>query len=332
MTKKIDEYTQVLQAVGNSILNQADELQARETHDLSLKDGADRARYGASRILDRTPQQTVAAVIDQFEAERIDASNSLKAANVKIEKTNTELRDAAKKLDPYIDQDLQPADESKPLPKPTDLTDKANEGPLKDREQVLSDAEDTLCRAFTSHAINMISAHLTLTSENDQALYNDIHSHKPSKPCQALGEVQELLKRHRRLQDLAPAVQPYAKRVQTEIENWKPKDKVGNDLPQNAPAVRDRIAGFLNKLQKEITDLKDPDYIRLKKVSDYLATLELGAYHAGSAPRCLRSDSKQSDWRRLAARSREAVRRFCELEPGADSNGRRAELSRRSES
>ncbi len=48
--KRIHEYTQVLQAVGNSILNQANELQARETHKKSLKESVGHARYGASQV------------------------------------------------------------------------------------------------------------------------------------------------------------------------------------------------------------------------------------------------------------------------------------------
>ena len=77
--ERVREYTQVLQAVGNSILNQADELQARETYRDSLKEGADHARYGASRLLVQTPQQTIAAIIDKL-ADRVDALNGLEAA------------------------------------------------------------------------------------------------------------------------------------------------------------------------------------------------------------------------------------------------------------
>jgi len=78
--ERVREYTQVLQAVGNSILNQADELQARETHRDSLKEGADHARYGVSRVLGRTPQQVIDSIVDGLVAEQVDVSNSLRTA------------------------------------------------------------------------------------------------------------------------------------------------------------------------------------------------------------------------------------------------------------
>ena len=281
--ERVREYTQVLQAVGNSILNQADELQARETHKDSLEKGVGRARYGISRVLDRTPQQTVAAITDKFEAERVDASNSLKAATVEVKKADTEFRAEAKKLNPYVEQNLQPSDENSSLPKPSDLVVKAN-GPLKAKKEDVTGAENTLCEAFTKHAINVLSARLTLTdvqTSDDQRLYKNIRDYKPSKGCNPLDKAQKLLKGHGWPRNLLHEMESHAKRVLTEINDWKPKDNADNDLQQNASAFLEKIIKFLRNLQKEIFDKEDPDYIKLEQVIVYLSKLELNAIKPG---------------------------------------------------
>ena len=147
--RRIREYTQVLQAVGNSILNQANELQARETHRNSLVEGAGRARYSASRLLARTPQQTIEAVLDEFAAEEASPSKKLQAVKVEVKNASTELRSVAKKLNPYFTQNLEPADENGPWPERSELTDKTD-SPLQTKDEDVSVAEKTLCDAFAA--------------------------------------------------------------------------------------------------------------------------------------------------------------------------------------
>lgn len=293
--KRIREYTQVLQAVGNSILLQANELQARKTHRKSLKDGVDRAWYGVSQVLDGTPQQTIGAVIDALEAERVDASKNLRKLQEELKDASTELREVATKLDPYVEE-LLPADETSPFPKPSELTDKAD-GPLELKKRQASDAENSSCDSFTAHVINVISARLTLTLKNDQKLYKDIRSHEPSISCNAsLAEAKKLLNQTKE-------AQTHAERVQEMIQKWEPTGTDGKALEQNGPAVRKRIIDFLKKLQKEIADQEDPNYIRLKNVIAYLPTLELGAITLGKPLdvfNLMRKYPIGSHWKRVA--------------------------------
>ena len=303
--KKILEYTQVLQAVGNSILNQADELQARETHHDSLKEGVDRARYSASRLLARTPQQTVAAVIEEFETERVDASSKLETATAEAKKTLAELKGVAKKLNPYVAQDLLSAD---PLPEPSKLTAKPD-GPRKTKDDAVG-AEVTLCNAFIAQVINVIATRLTLSDEDS---YQDIRSHKPSVECPHLAYVQGLLKRHKENQALAPKPQTHAERLRLDIQNWLPKDEEGNDVQQKGPAVRRRIIDFLKRLQEDMTDKEDPDYSRLEKVIAYLPSLKLGAITPGKPFEVftqIRNNRVGDEWNRIA---KELSRGFLDL-------------------
>ena len=277
----IREYTQVLQAVGNSILVQANELQARETHGELLKENADRAKYEARRVLDGTPQQTIEAIIGEFKAKRIELSKKLNTAQKEFEIALTNLRNVTKELNLYVTQNLQPGDETTPLPKPSELIGK-EDGSLGLKRTQVSETEKALCDTFTDHALKVMSARLTLILNKDQGadsqkLYERISNHKPGKSCNPLFEkAKKILESRDQTQIAMPEIQEHAERVRMEIETWEPKSKDDMPISVNGPAVKDRIVDFLKKLQKEIHEQGNPDYIRLNEVITYLPTIELG--------------------------------------------------------
>ena len=284
---EIKQYVQVLQAVGNSILNQANELEARETHRELLKKSAGHARQAAKRVLDRTPQETIAAILEGFVAEWVNAKQPLEAAEIEVEITGAKLRSQFRELDPYVDQNLQPEGADLSWPKPSEITDRVDGGPLKEAKDRASDAQDFLCALLTDHVINTLSARLTFTAEGtlkdqDEELYNHLRNHNAGDPCPGMEDAKGLLGGLQRWpRDPGSTVPSHFSRVRGEMKGWDPEGEDGTRVLQDPSAVRKRIVDFLEDLQKEIPNQEDPDFLRLKRVVNHLGNLPLGAIARG---------------------------------------------------
>ena len=275
------EYTQVLQAVGNSILVQANELQARQTHNKTLAENVARARYGAKRVLDGTPQHTIEAIISEFEENRVAASNNLKTIEKDLEQATSDLKDVTKELDPYVTQNLQPLNESISFPEPSKLVVKPD-GPLGSTKKQTAVAEKSLCDAFTDHVLKVISARLTLILNEDQdsnskMLYERIRIFRPDIQCnQSFVDLREILESRYKTQNTRPEIQEDARRVEEMIEEWERDIEDGSTNDKTVFTVQSKLNEILEILKEgTLPEHSNPDYIRLNKTITYLPTLKL---------------------------------------------------------
>jgi hypothetical protein len=90
------KYTDVLQAVGNSILVQADELTARESHGAKLKGRKEAERWALGRASKKNPVRALAGVIEEFSARRRASKAEEEKLKRKLEAVEKELSSAKK--------------------------------------------------------------------------------------------------------------------------------------------------------------------------------------------------------------------------------------------
>ena len=168
LRNQISEYVLILQAVGNSIMIQANELQARDSHRQRQERGAEPARAALRRTLGASPQEVfdfyVAALRQQAE-ERETATAAARA------RAASDLQAAANVLAPYV-QELDGTElDLDATPAPTALTD-ASDGPLARANVNAGAAVKAVCDELKEgRQQEVISAYLTAFGRSvDRAL------------------------------------------------------------------------------------------------------------------------------------------------------------------
>ncbi len=265
LRNRISEYVLILQAVGNSIMIQANELQARDSHRHRQERGAEPARAALRRTLGASPQEVfdfyVAALRQQAE-ERETATAAARA------RAASDLQAAANVLAPYV-QELDGTElDLDATPAPTALTD-ASDGPLGRATVNAGTAVKAVCDKLTVPQQRVISVYLTVFGTSvDRALiraFDELNVHVPDvdTSCAAIDAVRSKLDRR--------AVDLHALDLEKAVDSLATDDDASVDRADVIDALVKRIDEI--KARDVGQGLAAVDEERLTQAKAYFGTL-----------------------------------------------------------